>query len=140
MHHGMRPRLESYKNKGGNGQRDLEAFGVFLFAREFAAAPLRRGARAQMTDPGEHSQVKDGAGRGEDEHGDADGVLVEAACRSIHSAGRGKGREADRHADAADGENRGAETLEKSEKQARASDGACTFPIRIGIGIRPGIR
>ena len=51
----------------------------FSLRGQFAAAPLRGRAIAQVPDPGEDSEIDNGSGGRKDQHGDADRVLVKPA-------------------------------------------------------------
>src|SRR6266581_3957093 len=59
--------------------------------------------------------------QGQEHHGDAYGVLMEAASGGVNSSGGGEGAEADGHTDTADGNDGGAGALENRERDAGPS-------------------
>jgi len=133
VHHGMSPGFEADEDECENGHDDLPAFGAFLFRGEFAATPLGRGLIAEVPDPCQDGQVDDGAKGGDPEHGNADGVLMPAAGRSVDAGCGGEGGEADGDADAADGKDGGAKTLGQSDDEGSRAQGApCS-----GIQVKP---
>ena len=119
--HGVRPDLETHEEEGNEGEHNLEALGALLLRAEIAASPLGRGSRAQAPDPREHGEVNERSGRGKNQHGDADCVLMESARGGVDAAGGGEGREPDGHANAAYGKYRGAKALHHGDREAGAA-------------------
>ncbi len=75
-----------------------------------------------MPDPGEDGEIHKSADGSQNQHWNADGVLVIASRGSVNAAGGGEGGESNGHADAADGEHGGAKALQECEKQAGAAN------------------
>jgi hypothetical protein len=85
---------------------------------------LRGGAIAQVADPGEDGEVDDGADGGEDEHGNTDGILMEALGWGVDTTDGGERGKSDGQTDAADDKDSGAQALQKGHGKADATDGA----------------
>ena len=137
MDHGVGDELGGNDGQREQGEGELEALGAAFAGREFAATPGGRGAGAEAPDAEEHGEIDDGAEGSDDEHGDADGVLMEAGRRGVGSAGGGEGAETDGDADAADGEHGGAGALQDGEEDAGEGDPAQAAGAgRSGDGLR----
>lgn len=89
-----------------------------------------------MADPGEDGEINKRAGGGQNQHGDADGVLMPASGRGVDAAGRGQSGEADGDADSADGQHRSAEALRQGDDQAGEAHGAGSIEADRGCGAR----
>jgi len=104
MYHRVRPRLESHQDQGQNRHCNLQLL-ISLFLRgQLPPAPLCGRTRPQMPNPGQHRQVHYRSHRGQNQHGNPNGVLMKTLCRCVDSACRCQGRQSNRHANAADGQ------------------------------------
>lgn len=124
MDHRMGPDFKADKDQGDDGKDHLQAFGALLTWTEWPAAPLRRGTRAKAPDPRENGEVDERADSGQRQHGNTDGVLMKAAGRGVNAARRSQRRKTDGDADAADGENSGANALQEGDDETCAAQTA----------------
>lgn len=122
MNQRVGPALQAYEGQRDDRQSNLQTHGAPFFSARFAPAPLCRGLVAEMPDPPEDSQIHYCANRGEDQHGDADCILVPAFGGSVDSADGGEGRQSDRDPDTADGEDGCAEALQQREEHAAPAE------------------
>ena len=120
-HDAVTPGFEADKEEGNDGQRELKSLHAKFARTLFPLSPLGRGTRAEVAHPSDYSEVDDCAGCGENEHGDANGILMEPAEWSVENgAGEGKCGEADGKADAADCENGRTDALKRCHGEACA--------------------
>jgi len=105
-----------------NRESNLEALRVEFLLCDWLNPPLSCGFVAEAANFPDDIEIDDGAEEGESHHGDADGVLMEAAGRRMDSGGCGESAEADRDAKTTDGDDGGAGTLEDGENDAGAID------------------
>ena len=66
MDHVVGTDLQADEKQRDYGEDHLKAFGALLPGTEFAPAPLGRGARPEMPDPSQDSQVQERACGGKD--------------------------------------------------------------------------
>lgn len=123
VHHGVGPGFEADEEKGEDGHGDLKALGTLFFGAAHAAAPLRGGLIAEVVNPSEDGEIGDRADGGDPEHRDANSVLVPAVGGRVNAGGSGQCGESDGNADAADGEDRGAETLGQGDDKGSGTQG-----------------
>jgi hypothetical protein len=121
---GVGPCLQADQDQRKNGQRDLEPLRAPLFRTEFAATPLCGWLSTQPPDPREDSKVYHRSHGREDEHGNADGVLMKPARGGVDAADRGQRGEADGHAKPADSEHGSTQALQQGGSEADATQGA----------------
>ena len=88
----VRPGFQRHENEGNHSQNDLEAFRPFFSWCALAPSPLRRGTVAQVVNPRDYGEIDGSADGCEDEHGDADGILVPTGGGGVNAAGRCQGR------------------------------------------------
>ena len=115
--HGVGDDFREDDQEGEDGEGDLKTLGAAFAEGDIAATPVGRGAGAENADADEDGEVDQCAEGAKDEHGDADGVLVESGGRGVCSGGDGEGGEADGDADSADGEDGGAGALQDGEDE-----------------------
>src|SRR6266571_6841630 len=106
------------EEQGQDRESNLKALRVQFFPRDRLLTPLRCGATAKASNFPNNIQIDDRSQEGQEHHGDADGVLMEAASGGVNSSGGGEGAEADGHTDTADGNDGGAGALENRERDA----------------------
>jgi len=70
--------LHSDEHESGEGEDDLQAFHVEFARAQRALAPLRCGTAAQPANLGKDREIQQGSDHGEANHGDTEGVRVEA--------------------------------------------------------------
>ena len=119
MDHRVRNPLGGEQNQSEDGQGDLERLGAQLGGGDRLLAPARGGIFSECADSPYDKEIDERSGEGEQHHGDADSVLVKAFGRSVDSRSGSEGTEANGYTDAADGDDSGASTLQKGEKNTR---------------------
>src|SRR5690349_17038375 len=87
--HGVSDPFRGEQNESENRKSDLEAFGIELFLCDGLLTPLCRGLVSQAPDFAQYIEIDDCAEEGEKHHGDADGVLMEAARGGVDACGGG---------------------------------------------------
>lgn len=106
------------QKKGQDRKRNLKTLGVEFFLRDGLQAPLRGRLAAQVSHFPDYKQVEDGSEEGQNHHGDANGILMEAVGRCVNACGCGESAEADGYAQTADGNDGSAGALQHGEDDA----------------------
>ena len=107
------------QQQGQDGKGDLKILPAELLRRDGALPPPRGRILAQRADSPDHVQVGERAGESKEQHGDANGILMEAASRRVDAGGRRQSRKADSHANAAHGQDRRTRALQYGEDNSR---------------------
>ena len=128
------PNFQADKQQGQNRKGELQPFRALLPAADLPLPPLSRGPRAKAPNPCKYGQVDKRTHSRQQQHGDANCVLVKPAYRCKEAAGDGKGREADSQSDTADREYSGAYALQRRHQQAGAGSKALS-PLSSPIGL-----
>jgi len=106
------------EKQGQDRKRDLKTFRVEFFLRYGLLAPLRRRAATQAADFSYHIKIKNGSQKGQNHHGDANGILMETVCGGVNTCGSGQCAQANGDAQAADGDDGRARALQESKYDA----------------------
>src|SRR6266567_2795468 len=88
------------EEQGQDRESNLKALRVQFFPRDRLLTPLRCGATAKASNFPNNIQIDDRSQEGQEHHGDADGVLMEAASGGVNSSGGGEGALENREGDA----------------------------------------
>ena len=129
MDHGMCPRLQPHQDQRHNRQRDLQPLGSELLRGWLGAPPLRGGFGAQVADPCDHRQVHHSPNRSQDQHRNANRVLMKSPRRCVDAAHGCQGGESNRQPNPADDKDSGAEALQEGKQEACSAE--CADAIRI---------
>jgi hypothetical protein len=82
-----------------------------------------------MADPRDHGQIQNRPNSGQNQHWNADRVLMKSPRRRVNAAHGCQGRESNRQPDPADDKNSGAEALHEREKEACSAESADAIRI-----------
>jgi hypothetical protein len=114
--------LGGEKGQGKDGKCDLQVLSAPLTGWERFLPPLRGGVPAKFANSPDHKQIDQRPKKRQQHHGNANCILMKAACGRVNSRRRGERREADGHADAANGDDGGAGTLQYGKEDARPTE------------------
>lgn len=107
------------EGQGEQGKRNLKSFSAELGGRNGPLAPLRRRPFAEIADSPNDKEVDQRAQQGEEQHGNANGVLMKSFGGSVDAGSSGQSGKADGHANAANGDDCGAGALQDGEGDSR---------------------
>jgi hypothetical protein len=134
--------LHSYEDESGDGEDNLQAFHAEFARTRRVLTPLRCRTTAQPADLGKNRKIQQGSGHGEADHGDAEGVRVEAVYHRASAGTEHERAEADGEAQTICRSEKCADALQKSKEEAGPCDCAWNadriFPRRDRFsGARP---
>lgn len=120
--------LHSDKHESGDREDDLHAFHAEFARTQRVLPPLRCGTTAQPANLGKDCKIQQRASQGEANHGDTEGVCVEAIYHRASTGAEHERAEADGEAQTIRRSKECADALQKGEEKAGPGD--CTRNAR----------